>query len=382
MRILLFNNVASVDDASTTLSNPNDVPDGQVSVFDVEDGENLDLTGANAADRMQFVQGNSEGRPVVSPIIKKSDVLSAHTVVYRAPEAQSTTVGFNGNSGDIGATADEDYILKLVQTGHSIGAEPYPRVSASHRAETGDTPYDIASGIAKNAANNSKFFADIDALVEVASSQAVDSGASNITLDIKQGSASGETSAAIDNASAGDYLRIGSATDDANPVYKIKNIDGTTITFDRPYAGEDAATAAIGVLDAAPSASDAAGLTIDAQEPGIGFSTALSEAFDAVPQSVSTPDRGSGSYKQVLELEENVGNAYAGFFDRYTPLQNEKPRYFADSSLDYDLVVVKIKNNTTRNIGGPEGTHYELVLAFKEGELSSAGADIATFLGV
>lgn len=382
MRIILFNNVADVDDGAPSLSNPNDVPDGQISVLDVDGSGNLDLTGANATDRMQFVQGNSEGRPVVSPIIKKSDVLSAHTVVYRAPAKQETSVGFDGSSGDIGATAGEDYILKLAQTGNSIGAEPYPRVSASHYAATGDTPYDIASGIARNAALNDKFFADVDALVEVSSAQATTAGPANITLDIKKGASAGEVSGAPNNFSAGDYLRIGHATDDAYPVYKVKSLDGTTVVLDRPYAGASGATIALGVLSAAPTASDAAGLSILAQEAGIGFVTAVSDAFSDGPVSVATPDKGSGSYSQVRKLEEDAGNAYAGFFDRYTPLQNEKPRYFADSSLTYDIVVVKVKNNTTRNIGGPEGTHYELHLAFKAGELSSASADIATFLGV
>ena len=64
-----------------------------------------------------------------------------------------------------------------------------------------------------------------------------------------------------------------------------------------------------------------------------------------------------------------------------TPFQAEKPEFFADSILTYDHVTILYITNTTENIA-KSNKYVEIVLLFKQGELASASADLATFFGV
>lgn len=391
-RLVFFNNTATVDAAGTAYSTPKNVPDGQIAIMDAI-GNNLDLTGANATDEVRVVQGNADGPAVISPIFKKDDIIKLTTLVYRAPAAQITTVGYDGSTGDITVTAGEDYRVKIVrlQDGEKTGSEPFPRISASYTAKTGDTPFTIANAIAKQFNANSRAKSNVDALSAETSAQLQDTNGTpaNVTLAVTHGSStvvgtvtSGQ---AIAGLSVGDYIRIGHATDDSYGVYQVKSIgtaSGTTqeVVLARPYSGATATGVAVGVLDGAPLAGDAAGIRITSQDTGVPFQTALSSAFgDTSPVAAQDPDPGSGSYAQALEDEKNAQGSQ-GFLYRHTPFQGEKPEFFADSSLTYDIVVIRVADDITPNI--VRDSAMELRLYFKAGELSSAAADLATFFGV
>lgn len=406
MRFALFNNTATVDDASTSYANPNELPKGQIGIFDAEDGGNLDLTGANATDKMIIAQGVASGKsPVKSQILEKSKIKKVVTKTYQASAAQKTFVGFNGVDGSIVNGAGE-YLLKLVNV--TQGFEPFPVMSLSYTAVASKTPYEIAVELAKLAASNSRFFVKVDALAEEATSQLQDDDGTpaNITLDVTNGYdvvKATVTAGADVNASVGDYIRIGHASDDEYPLYKITAIEANggaqtelSITLDRPYAGDTATGVAAGSTSTAPVAGDNAGLSlvgavptpdseqgisVQTEDEVVSFSTALSEDFGSTEVRADTaPSIGTGTYLQALEIEKN-SQASEGFFYRATPFQAEKPEFFADSSLTYDQVTVLYETNTTPNIA-KSNKYVEIVLFFKQGELAGATADLATFFGV
>jgi len=391
-RLVFFNNTATVDNASSTYSTPKAVPSEQIAIMDAA-GNNLDLTGANATTQMRVVQGNDDGPAVLSPIFKKSDIKAVNTVVYLAPAAQITTVGFDGTSGDIAVTAGEDYRVKIVRLldDEKTGSEPFPRISASYTAKTGDTPFTIADKIAGLFNANDRAKVNVEALSQETSSQIQDDDGTpaNVTFAVTKGSATivGTVTAAASIAGvvAGSYIRLGHATDDAYPVYKVKSVgtaSGTTqeVVLERPYSGATATGVAGGVLAGAPLAGDAAGIKITAEDTGVSFATALSEAFaDTSPVAAQTPDPGSGTYAQALEDEKNAQGSQ-GFLYRHTPFQGEKPEFFADSSLTYDIVVIRVNDDITDNI--VRDSNIEMRLYFKQGELAGASADLATFFGV
>lgn len=388
MRHLLFNNVANVDDASTSYPTPDALPKGQIGVFDVASGSNLNLTGANGTSKMIIAQGVADGRtPVKTNIIEKSKIEKVVTKTYSAPQRQITHVGYNGSSGTIDGGAG-NYLLKTIDV--TNGYEPFPTFNINYTAESGDSLYTIAKELAKAALGNARFFVDVEVVVD----EATTAPSASVTGTFTKGSDAATVSDAT-GISAGDLIRVGSATDTAFPVYEVKSISGTNVILDRRYAGESG-TKDIGTTSTAPGASDAAGLRLAGALPALqneegiakyaedqvtSFRTALSEDFGATPVVASqSPEFGSGSYLQLKKIEEET-QASEGYFYRMTPFKAEKPEFFADSSLTYDVVTILYRTNTTENIA-KSNKYLEIVLAFKAGELDSAGADFATFLGV
>lgn len=403
MRHVLFNNNNTVDDGTTTYNNPGEVPDEQIAILDADNGGNLDLTGANATDKMIIVQGNADGQPVRTQIIEKSKIKRVISRDYEAPQKQITHVGFDGADGTI-LNGEGEYILKVVDV--TDGYEPYPIMNLQYSADANDTEYDIAVALAKAAIANPRFFVQVDALSAEATTQLVDTAtptAANVTLDVTEGSrvvVANVTSGADVNASAGDYIRIGDATDDLYPLYKIESVetnDGAetqlNITLDRAYAGESATGVAAGSTSTAPADGDAAGLSITGATPapeneeGIdkepskvtSFRTALSEDFgDTEVQATQTPKTGSGSYAQLKFIEENSQGGL-GLLHRMTPFKAEKPEFFADRNTNYDVVSILVETNTTPNIA-KSNKYVELVLAYDEG--ANIGTQLETFFGV
>lgn len=388
MRIPFFNNTAVVDNGSTPYAHPGELPVGQIGIFDAENGGNLNLTGANATNKMIIGQGVAAGRtPVKSHILEKSKIEKVVTKTYEASVAQVTHVGFNGTNGTI-VNGEGDYLLKVVNV--TQGYEPYPIMSASYTADATETEYEIALKLAELIRKSPRFFVGADVLVNIATT----APSAAVTGDFTKGSKNATVSAAT-GISAGDYIRIGSAAGTSDPVYVIESISGTDIVLNRPYQGESG-TKDIGTGSTAPVDGDEAGLVltgavatpdsdqgidIDVEDEVVSFATALSEDFGATEVRNSTaPSIGTGSYLQALTIEKN-SQASEGFFYRMTPFNAEKPEFFADPSLTYDHVTILYRTNTTANIA-KSNKYVEIVLLFKQGELASASADLATFFGV
>lgn len=406
MRIVLFNNTATVDDGSTVYNAGSEVPEGQIAIFDADAGGNTDLTGANCPSKFYVVQGVPNGStPLQAGPFEKAKVEKVNTGVYSAPQKQITVVGFDGVDGEIDSGAG-DYLLKIVDL--TNGYEPYPTMNVNYYTETADGQYTIAKELAKAALANKRLIADFQVLVNEATTQLVDDNTTpaNVTLDVVRGSKFVEatvTAGADVNATVGDLLRIGDATDDAFPVYEIAAIETNpgaatqvTITLDRAYAGDTATGLAAGNTSTAPADSDPAGVKIVGVEPQpynfqgespdekaaiTSFSTALSTDFGTTDlQSIQAPEPGTGSYELVSKLEEEAQAAF-GYLYRHTPFQPGKPKFYADDSLTYDVVTIQIRTNTTANIA-KSNKYLELVFAYKAGELAGATADFATYFGV
>lgn len=402
MKHLFFNNNNTVDDASVEYTNPGQVPSEQIAILDADAGTNLDLTGANASDRMIIVQGNDDGQAMRSHVIEKDKIEAVISQNYTAPVKQQTHVGYDGTDGTI-VNGEGTYEVKVVDV--TNGYLPNETMRMEMSADSGDTEYQIAKALAKAAADNPRFFVDVDVLVDESTTQLVDTTAgSNVTLRTQKGSSivvATVTSGEVPDASEGDYIRIGHATDTSYPVYEIENIesnDGSEteieITLDREYAGDSATGVAAGSTSTAPADGDAAGLQITGDTPkpsnleGIekekvsevtSFRTALSEDFgDTEIQATATPKSGSGSYEQIADLERNTQGGQS-FYHRATPFQAEKPEFFADSSTDYDMVTVRVRTNTTPNIA-KSNKYVDYILAWDTG--ASIGTQLETFFGV
>jgi hypothetical protein len=394
MRHLLINNTAVADDASVSYQGPEFLPKAQIGIFDVASGSNLNLTGANATDKMIIAQGVASGKtPVKTHILELDRIKKVVQTNYSAPEKQITYVGYDGSTGDIDDGAG-DYNLKVTDV--TNGYQPEPTYNANYFTKEAAISYKIASEIAKVATKNRRFFVQVDVVTALATTQLQDAGPANATAAAVHGSDQVVVSDDASELTAGDYLRIGSATDTSFPVYMVKSISGNVVTLDRPYAGDTASALALGSTSTAPSSSDAAGLkltgatpapdndegiAIDLDDQVTAFNTGLSEDFGDTPRtSAQTPKPGTGSYLQIRSTERNT-QASEGFFYRMTPFQADKPEFFADSNLNYDVVTIQYKTNTTPNIA-KSNTYVEIVLAFQAGVLDTEAVDFNTFFGV
>lgn len=124
-------------------------------------------------------------------------------------------------------------------------------------------------------------------------------------------------------------------------------------------------------VTATNGASDNLVLTADL---GVSFETALDDSAEdwASPTSVA-PNFGSGTAEHVANMEEI---AYGGNFTNRIYLPIHPSSYAADST--YDLFTIKVKTNTTSNIGGPGQEYQELTLAV---QATATGIDLPVFFG-
>lgn len=107
---------------------------------------------------------------------------------------------------------------------------------------------------------------------------------------------------------------------------------------------------------------------------GVAFETALDDEASDWETDVTAPNFGSGSAEHIANLEEI---AYGGNYTNriYLPIKPES--YAADST--YDLFTVRVKTNTTPNIGGPGQKYQEIIIAV---QATATGIDLPTFFGV
>jgi len=399
-RLLFFNNTETVDSGSAGVTDPSQVVDQQIAIFNADDlsAGTLDLTGANATQKMIFVQGDDKF-PFVSQVIDKSAIKRAITKAYQADVNQVTHIGFSG-SGSLGITATTgDAYAKVTRL--DKGFEKFPRATANVTVLSGDTQYDIANKLAIdfNAKSDAKKFVDADVLVNQASSQLVDdSTGDNVTLDVTYGNnvvlATVNSGEEVD-ASVGDFIRIGSATALTSPVYEITAIETNggsqtqlQVTLDRAYAGDTATGVAAGTLDATITTQEA-GVELTAQDVDdvddyvtltavVSFSTALSEEFDGTIVAIgTTPKTGSGTFRQARYLERQFAGIMKSFTQRnYFP---QTPEYYADDATNYDICTILVDID---NDDAVVKANDQLAISFLYDTGASLSTQLETFFGV
>jgi len=114
---------------------------------------------------------------------------------------------------------------------------------------------------------------------------------------------------------------------------------------------------------AIPSLQTQEGIYVGGSSTAQSFSTSLSEELAGVTLTpTAAPVFGTGSYNHVRYLEEN-SQAGQGFLYRATPFQAEKPVFYSDPTLTYDLVSILYRTNTTPNIA-KSNKYVEYILAY------------------
>jgi len=124
------------------------------------------------------------------------------------------------------------------------------------------------------------------------------------------------------------------------------------------------ATTNVVLTGAFPSLQTQEGISITSSPLAQSFSTSLSESLAGATftPTPTAPVFGTGTYNHVRYLEEN-SQAGQGFLYRMTPFQAEKPVFYSDPTLTYDLVSILYRTNTTPNIA-KSNKYVEYILAY------------------
>lgn len=110
---------------------------------------------------------------------------------------------------------------------------------------------------------------------------------------------------------------------------------------------------------------------------GVSFETSTDmEAAAWAITSTAAPNFGSGTYEHVKQLEEQAWGQHANYTQRnYLPIP---PVSYAANS-NYDLFTIRVKTNTTRNIGGLAQKYQDIYIAV---QATGTGIDLPVFFGL
>lgn len=216
-----------------------------------------------ATNVTEFIVVQSRGAslaPIVSPIIKKTDVVKASRKAYTAATEQVDYIGYNTSSGSIDAINDNLYRIRLSmdESLNSNKGRIYIK-DGVYQSDATATQVEIANGLVTSLVNNFKREPEKAIKFERVTSSTV-TPATTGTLDVRYGSPYVTASVDIDNGGAvvGDYLVL-TGPDSIATAYKIVALDTTNqiATLDVPFQGtSDTALpdASVGFITAANAA--------------------------------------------------------------------------------------------------------------------------------
>jgi len=369
------------DVAVGSATNPANVPNGAIAVFKADGGL---LTAGETIDdaaEIYLCQGVATGlSPVITARIQGKNIKKWDGQAYNAATRKIQTLGFIGGSNTYSLPTGNSTSYSLIVMDTTQGFEPYPRYPYAIKTDSTATPFEVGDEFCLvinetptttiNEYKEAIVYANV--IVDVSSSAI---GGSE-TLTVTDGSAVVTSSGTSHALVAGDYVRIGSATDDLYPVYKVSSVDGATITLTRPFRGTSASGVAAGELSAAPTSSDEAGIQFISLVDNGNFEVSTAGSLEGTPLTNSTAlvfSNGTGT--QVSTMERKL-LGMKGIFNTIWYPQNFPT--FANTAYNYDLYTIEV-DNSYLDKGIPTAsysTNYTVIVALK-----TAGTNNAAFEG-
>lgn len=284
-KTVLFGNAS----AYSSKASPDLLAAGEVGVYSIAETGAFTLitTTCSAAQKrlpIMVAQGGVTGGNFKHVIIYPDGVIKAGTTAlpYIAPVPNVNVVGYTGTGSDtIQASVAGSYNLTVTNTTQGTVPMPFNLASTYYQTAAQATPFNVAYDWAKlvnsKTLNTALYpydrFVFAHVLTNQASTQLVTSAPANVTGTFTNGSTSvtlsGSTAGGTTPLSVGSFIRVGHATTTTLPVYRIAAMpSATSIVLDAPYVnsslaiGASISSVALGRLDAAPDASDLAGVRL------------------------------------------------------------------------------------------------------------------------
>jgi hypothetical protein len=284
-KTVLFGNAA----AYSAKANPALLAAGEIGIYSIAETGAFTLitTTCSAAQKqlpIMIAQGGVTGGNFKSVTIYPNGIVKAGATAlpYIAAVPNVNIVGYAGTGSDtIQAGVSGSYNLTVTNTTQGTVPMPFNLASTFYQTSAQATAFNVAYDWAKlvngKTLNASLYpydrFVFASVLTNQASTQLVTSAPANVTGTFINGSTavtlSGSTAGGTTPLSVGSFIRVGHATTTTLPVYKIASMpSATSIILDAPYVngslaiGASIASVALGRLDAAPDASDLAGVRL------------------------------------------------------------------------------------------------------------------------
>jgi hypothetical protein len=378
--------------------------DGEIGLFTPAGTR---LTEANAATEDEFiiVKGRGTGEIIyLSGVINKNDLVDAscNRVVYTAATQKVVTIGYDGSTGSITATNDNDYHVRInMREGRTSNHGGLYVKHGFYTSDASATQAEIVSELHKSLTNEFSKEPDSPVLVEALCNHA--GTAIGTAADLAVGVAGSKSVVITDGSGAsvlleaGDFLRIGTGTTDE--VYKIAEASKAatasgTIVLDVPLAADlSLAGNACEYITAAQAAAGNLGIRLTAVAgthrigklhadlQNVDFDVTL-QNFTESPVVATASSPGNGTQKQVQELEFFCQGNEGDFYRMGEPNLFDKR---SEATGNYDLITLKSKSNYQGSIvSGPINKTYVLALPTTAPNYAVAGTadDITDVLEV
>lgn len=215
---------------------------GEVFVTDAS-GTVLDTTSVVLADSIMIVQSQGSALPaILSPKIKKSNILTYKGGAYIAPVQGISYIGYNGTTVtpvSIDVVNDNAYTALVYTYDSPTFAEKSPAIIGYFKSDSAATEQEIADGLTVSMYQNKKNTQAAKPFTVVRVNSGAGAATNDAAVTLTEDSATVAAPNIAAAASVGDYIRIGGQSTGTLPVYKITAISGNNLTLDVPI---DAAT--------------------------------------------------------------------------------------------------------------------------------------------
>lgn len=381
--ILIAKSVAATADMENTSVN-NHVASMNVGelVIISPSGTVVDAAGT-LPERFKIGVKLSDGTMHWSDVISAKDIRSITTTKYIPEVQQVDYIGFNGSTGSIDVLTNNLYYIRLYfMPSNTYGFSQQLVRWGAYKTGSTATQEAIATGLVTSlSANLARLPEKLASGIDIIKVERVNSGSSVATsggvIGVTKGSAyvsiagtgddAGKYSSDTATIVAGDFLRIGHATDKTYPVYKVEQVvsgGGTEtmiVKLDVPYQGGSnnaLAASSVGVIPSSSVGNFGIKLTGNSPKFIVGkfnyavtrWNTTLSD-FGATAVTTTGAKEASGDYRQVSQLEQqfqsNEGNYYrTDVFSKY--------RSETAVNGQYALVIIEHVDNMLGNLGQEE----------------------------
>lgn len=332
----------------------------------------------------------SDGRLRWSDTIEANKIKRVSVQKYIAPTMQTEYIGYNGTTGSIDAIDNNLYTVQFRLLGNTGADFKYQRLKFA-TAKTGDntTQYDVALTLTKSAISwfesEPEFKADGIYIINAAK---VNSGSSSAiggseTLSVLKGSKYVQSSGTSHALVAGDYIRIGHATDTTYPVYKVISVNSSTIELDSKYTGDTATGVAAGKVTVGTNwGVKFWGTTHTFRPPQfllhISEWMTMMQDFGNTTFTSTKANRGSGSGKEVVQSETQLMLVDGNWYRAEIPA----PIYTLESSQSktYAIINIEFEAESTHDFSGKFILYKELKLYCEKGN-GTVYSDAQTGLG-
>jgi hypothetical protein len=350
------------------------------------------------------VRGITSGILFTSDVLVKGQEVSQSNVAYSASQGQIDYIGFNGTDGAFEVINSNVYTVRLYVNDNTSASFRRALIKEGFfKSDAGATQEEIAAGLVtsliKNFSRESEpliLFERVNAGVSTATSGgtiAVTQGSKYVSI-AGTGADAGKYNADASDIVAGDYLRIGHATTNTFPVYRVDQVvsgGGATtmiVKLDVEYQGTSnaaIAAASVGVIPKATALAAAFGLKLTGQkrtfQKGVfnsdSYVTWVATLQDAGTTGITlsqTQSKGTGTPEWVIERE------YEWQMNNYMyRIAQPTPSYHQDGATasTYSVWTIQYKDAMDTPLGGKADSYKTLYVAC----VTAGKTNVGTALG-